>query len=47
MIFIFKFKNGKIDITMMIKQLDLLMPLDMATPLKETSITCANERKFI
>ncbi|KAH0950392.1 Obp5 [Eciton burchellii] len=37
------FKNGRIDITMMIKQLDLLMPPDMATPLKETSITCGNE----
>lgn len=31
---------------MMLKQMDLLMPVDMAGPLKATSSKCAGERKF-
>lgn len=41
-----KFKNGRIDDGMMIKQLDLMMPVEMAGPLKATATKCAGERKF-
>ncbi|XP_077255636.1 odorant binding protein 5 [Temnothorax americanus] len=37
------FKNGRIDDGMMIKQLDLMMPADMAGPLKATATKCAGE----
>ncbi|XP_020284498.1 general odorant-binding protein 19a-like [Pseudomyrmex gracilis] len=35
------FKNGRIDSGMMIKQMDLMMPAEMAEPLKVTASTCA------
>ncbi|XP_018310680.1 odorant binding protein 5 isoform X2 [Mycetomoellerius zeteki] len=37
------FKNGRIDEGMMIKQMDLMMPPDMAGPLKVSLIKCAAE----
>jgi len=37
------FKNGRIDDGMMIKQLDLMMPADMAGPLKTSAIKCGAE----
>ncbi|EZA61249.1 hypothetical protein X777_08461 [Ooceraea biroi] len=36
------FKNGRIDVDMMIKQMDMLMPPDMAAPLKESSVACGS-----
>ncbi|KYQ50417.1 Photoreceptor-specific nuclear receptor [Trachymyrmex zeteki] len=38
------FKNGRIDEGMMIKQMDLMMPPDMAGPLKVSLIKCAAEQ---
>ncbi|XP_011701330.1 PREDICTED: general odorant-binding protein 19a, partial [Wasmannia auropunctata] len=40
------FKNGRVDEGMMTKQLDLMMPAEMAGPLKATATKCAAERKF-
>ncbi|XP_011056723.1 PREDICTED: general odorant-binding protein 19a [Acromyrmex echinatior] len=37
------FKNGRIDDGMMIKQMDLMMPPDMAGPLKVSLTKCAAE----
>ncbi|XP_011875633.1 PREDICTED: general odorant-binding protein 19a [Vollenhovia emeryi] len=37
------FKNGRIDDGMMIKQMDLMMPPEMATPLKITTAKCVAE----
>jgi len=37
------FKNGRIDDGMMIKQLDLMMPPEMAGPLKASTAKCAGE----
>ncbi|XP_018406938.1 PREDICTED: general odorant-binding protein 19a-like [Cyphomyrmex costatus] len=37
------FKNGRVDDVMMIKQMDLMMPPDMAAPLKVSLTKCAAE----
>lgn len=37
------FKNGRIDISAMTKQLDLLLPPDMAGPLKDVLNVCGNQ----
>ncbi|CAL1674310.1 unnamed protein product [Lasius platythorax] len=34
-------KSGRIDDGMMLKQMDLMMPVEMATPLKAVTTTCA------
>ncbi|GAB1869253.1 General odorant-binding protein 72-like [Camponotus japonicus] len=35
------FKSGRIDVGMMLKQMDLMMPVEMATPLKAVTTECA------
>ncbi|KAL0108298.1 hypothetical protein PUN28_015087 [Cardiocondyla obscurior] len=37
------FKNGRIDDGMMIKQMDLMMPPEMAVPLKASTTKCVGE----
>ncbi|XP_072754280.1 odorant binding protein 5 [Anoplolepis gracilipes] len=36
-------KNGRIDENMMVKQMDLMMPPEMAEPLKASTVTCAKQ----
>lgn len=35
------------DVDMMLKQMDLMMPVEMATPLKAITVECAGHRKYI
>lgn len=46
MFFAIQFKNGRVDVNILIKQMEMAMPPDVARPCVEAANKCSGLRKF-